>query len=66
MWWGAREITLKEVRVRGVRVKNVKALVMEQDNLGIYDGLLGMSFLNHFVFSLDAQKPELVLQQRVI
>lgn len=63
---GARQIILKEVRVRGVRVRNVKALVMEQDNLGLYDGILGMSFLDHFVFSVDSQKPELVLQQRVI
>ena len=63
---GAREVVLKEVQVGRVRVKNVTALVMEQDNLGLYDGLLGMSFLNHFVFSVDVQKGELILQQRAI
>ena len=63
---GAREVILKEVQVGRVRVKNVKALVMEQDNLDIYDGLLGMSFLNHFIFSVDPIKGELILQQRAI
>lgn len=63
---GAREVVLKEVRVGRVRVKNVKALVMEQDSLGMFDGLLGMSFLNHFVFSVDVQRAELILQQRAI
>lgn len=63
---GAREVILKEVRIHNVKVKNVKALVMESDNLGLNDGLLGMSFLNHFVFSVDSKKAELILQQRVI
>ncbi len=63
---GAREVILKEVRVGKVRVKNVKALVMEEDNLGLFDGLLGMSFLNHFKFSIDVQRAELILEQRAI
>jgi clan AA aspartic protease (TIGR02281 family) len=62
----AREVVLKEVRIGRVRVKNVKAIVMEQDNLDLYDGLIGMSFLNHFVFSVDPIKAELILQQRAI
>ena len=62
----ARITTLKEVRVKGARVKNVKAIVLDQDRLNQDDGLLGMSFLDHFLFEIDTKKPELVLQRRVV
>ncbi|MCB9747507.1 MAG: retroviral-like aspartic protease family protein [Candidatus Omnitrophica bacterium] len=58
-----REVVLKEVRLNNVRVTNVKALVLDVD-MDDDDGLLGMSFLNHFVFQIDVDKPELILQQK--
>ena len=61
----AKIATLKEVRVKGARVKNVKAIVLDHDQLNQGDGLLGMSFLDHFIFEIDTKKPELVLLRRV-
>ncbi|MEW5895184.1 MAG: retropepsin-like aspartic protease [Candidatus Omnitrophota bacterium] len=57
------QILLKEVRVGGAVAKNVPAVVLPGNN--DYDGLLGMSFLNNFIFRIDSQKGELVLQKRV-
>ncbi len=62
----ARKVMLKEVRVGSVRVKNVAAIVLDQDNLDLEDGLLGMSFLNHFRFQIDTRRSELILEQRVV
>ncbi len=59
-------VKLKEVRMGRVRVKNVRAIVLLNDNMGLKDGLIGMSFLNHFDFKINPQKPELVLQQKAI
>lgn len=61
----AYSILLKEVRLGGARVKNVRAIVLAEDNLELRDGLIGMSFLNHFDFQINPQKPELILQQKV-
>jgi len=60
-----RIIKLKEIKIGRVRIKNIKAIVFDQDNMAMQDGLLGMSFLNHFVFQIDTKKPELILQRRV-
>ncbi|MDD5070219.1 MAG: retropepsin-like aspartic protease [Candidatus Omnitrophica bacterium] len=60
----ARGVVIPVVRLKGVRVVNVAALVLEKEVLGNSDGLLGMSFLNHFVFQIDIDKPELLLQQK--
>lgn len=62
----AKEVILKEVKVKSVKIKNVEAIVLDYDNQGIEDGLLGMSFLNHFLFQIDIEKAELILQQRVV
>jgi len=58
-------VNLREVSVGRAKVKNVKAIVLDQDNMDMRDGLLGMSFLNHFVFQMDARKRELILQPKI-
>lgn len=59
-----RLVELKEVRIGRVRVKHVAGLVLEHDSGD--DGLLGMSFLEHFNFQIDTSTAELILQQRVV
>jgi clan AA aspartic protease (TIGR02281 family) len=61
----ARKMFLKQVRVGKARVSNVEVLVFEKD-IDDADGLLGMSFLNNFNFQINPQKPELILEQKVI
>jgi len=58
----AREVTLKEVRVGGAKVKKVPVVVLESDSAERIDGLLGMSFLGHFNFRIDTEKNLLILR----
>lgn len=51
---------LKEVRVGGVTAQNVHVSFIPDDKLK-ETKLLGMSFLNHFKFSLDDEANELIL-----
>lgn len=60
-----REVILKEVRLGRVRVANVKAIVFDEDRSESHEGLLGMSFLNHFIFQINTEKAELILQRQV-
>ncbi|MFH0754744.1 MAG: retropepsin-like aspartic protease [Candidatus Omnitrophota bacterium] len=57
-------VEINEVTIGGAKVRHVKAIVLTQDNLGVTDGLLGMSFLENFIFSIDTKKGELVLEKR--
>ncbi len=61
-----RKVRLKEIRVRSVRVTDVTAIVLDQEVASDTDGLLGMSFLKHFSFEVDAEKGELLLQQKAL
>jgi len=56
-----KAVTIKEVRLGRARVTNVDAIVLD-DKEG--EGLLGMSFLDNFIFRVDTEKKELVLQKR--
>lgn len=57
--------TLHEVRLtRTIKVADVRALVLEHDETADSDGLLGMSFLEHFVFQLDPANDVLILRCR--
>ena len=60
---GGKEAVIKEVRIGSARVYNVRAIVLGSDQLDS-GGLLGMSFLNNFIFKIDSEKGELVLQKR--
>ena len=54
-------VNLKEVRLGRARVSNVRAIVLD-DEKGT--GLLGMSYLDNFVFKVDTEKKHLILQRR--
>ncbi|MBU4313113.1 MAG: retroviral-like aspartic protease family protein [Candidatus Omnitrophica bacterium] len=56
-----RAVNIRELKVGRARVSNVRAIVLDD---GKETGLLGMSFLNNFVFKVDPEKSELVLQKR--
>ena len=58
-----RVVDIHEVALGAARVHDVKAIVLERDSLGVADGLLGMSFLENFIFSIDTQKGELILER---
>ena len=57
-------VDINEVAIGPAKVHNVKAIVLDQDNMGLNDGLLGMSFLENFIFSIDTQKGQLILEKR--
>ena len=57
-------VDIKEVAIGPAKVNNVKAIVLDKDNMGLNDGLLGMSFLENFIFSIDTQKGQLILEKR--
>ncbi len=59
-----RAVDISEVAVGEAKVHNVKAIVLDQDNLKLADGLLGMTFLENFIFSMDTKKGELILEKR--
>lgn len=58
-----RLVNLRELTVGSVTARNVPVIVLRRDKGG-YDGLLGMSFLKHFVFAIDPVRGELTLQRR--
>lgn len=60
----AKSVVLKEVRVGGARAEKVRALVLEGSVGDDCDGLLGMSFLDHFVFQIDTKENELSLRRK--
>jgi clan AA aspartic protease (TIGR02281 family) len=59
-----RAVNLKELRVGDVRLQNVRTIILNEEQTGGYDGLLGMSFLEHFVFKIDTQKEILTLYRQ--
>jgi clan AA aspartic protease (TIGR02281 family) len=59
-----RAVLLKELRVGDVRLQNVRAIILNEEQTGGHDGLLGMSFLDHFVFKIDTQREILTLSRQ--
>ena len=55
-------IRLQSVSLEGYSVRNLTALALPT-NLGPRSGLLGLNFLNHFRFSVDAQRGEFRLER---
>lgn len=60
-----REVNIKEVRLGRAKVSNVRAIVLDCKDGSCNNGLLGMSFLNNFIFKVDSEKEELILQKRI-
>lgn len=59
-----RAVNIKEIKVGKVKAYNVRVIILDREISGESDGLLGMSFLNNFVFKIDAEKGELILEKR--
>lgn len=59
-----KQVNIREVRVGGAKVYNVRAVVLDSGDMGNSPGLLGMSFLDNFIFKVDSEKELLVLQKR--
>ena len=57
----AKAVLLDSVQVGEARVERVEAVVLEQPPARDVDGLLGMSFLRHFVARIDGSTGKLVL-----
>jgi len=60
----ARAVTLDEVRLNGVKARDVRALILDQDASSDSDGLLGMSFLDNFIFKVDPNNNQLILKYK--
>jgi clan AA aspartic protease (TIGR02281 family) len=60
-------VNLKSVNLGGAEQENVPAAVLLDDDKGVAntfnDGLLGLSFLSKFNFTLDGDKGELILKK---
>jgi len=59
----ARPIILDSVKVGDAKVENVQAAVIESEDIGGVEGLLGMSFLSQFVIKFDSINNELILER---
>lgn len=61
----ARQVVLESVKVEDVEVKDVPAAVLTEEvkEANFKDGLLGMSFLSHFDFSVDQGQDKLILKK---
>ncbi len=59
----AKEVTLNSIRVGDAKISGVRALVHDMPSQNGEAGLLGMTFLSHFKFTLDAEHSTLWLMQ---
>ena len=59
-----RMVELDEVRLGGVSAHHVKAIILDYEKNQSTDGLLGMSFLENFVFQIDTERQQLILERR--
>lgn len=57
----AKPVLLKSVQVGEARAENVQAVVLGQHLDGQIDGLLGMSFLRHFLVQISSKEGKLFL-----
>ena len=59
----AQPVILKSIKVGDAEIENVEAAILENNLIGGADGLLGMSFLNNFIVSVDTSSSKLILEQ---
>ena len=55
----AKSVVLKSIKVGNEEAKDVRAAVMKSDAVKIQYGLLGMSFLKNFSFSINLEKSKI-------
>lgn len=58
----ANPVILESIKVGDIELKNVSAAVLERESPQ-EDGLLGLSFLENFLVSLDVKKNRLILEE---
>ncbi|MDO8525785.1 MAG: retropepsin-like aspartic protease [Candidatus Omnitrophota bacterium] len=60
----AKMVMLKSVRIKDIEVKNVLAgVLLEGAEMGLKDGLLGMTFLNKFNLKIDLKNMKMGLEK---
>jgi len=59
----AATVILSSIKIGDIRVRDVKAAVLIDENPDINFGILGMSFLSNFHFTLDQQGQKLILKK---
>ena len=59
----AQVYTFEQFQISGYRVKSIEFAVMDLDTMKNADGLLGMNFLKHFVFQIDQENNQLILNK---
>jgi len=59
----AVEVSLDDIKLGDARAQDVSATVLVEDSKGINDGLLGLSFLSKFHFTLDQTGQKLILRK---
>lgn len=59
-----RLITLHSLELGEITAKDVKAIILDYESAQSSDGLLGMSFLENFNFTIDTEKNELILEKK--
>lgn len=59
----AAAVSLDSVKLGDMQARDVPAVVLLEDNKEIRDGLLGMSFLSKFHFTLDLASRKLILRK---
>lgn len=59
-----RMVTLDEVKLGEISARHVKSIVLDYEKGQSADGLLGMSFLENFVFQIDTERQQLILERR--
>ena len=59
-----RMVTLDSIQIGVVTARQVRAIILDYEQKQSSDGLLGMSFLENFVFQIDTEKSELSLKKR--
>jgi len=57
-------MVLKSVEVGNSKIESVRAAVIPEATYGKTDGLLGMSYLQHFNVKLDTQEKTLILERK--
>jgi len=57
-------VTLDEITIGRVKVKDVETVIIEDETKIPSNGLLGMSFLERFNFSIDTERNLLILKRK--